>query len=68
MFTGLGSESPRDDGGGFNLFSQDGVSDVSKQTTGATGRVICMHGATLEVRYRSLLVYYVVALCCSLPC
>ncbi len=40
MFAGLGSESAHDDGGGFNLFSQDEAPNVSKTTTGATGMLL----------------------------
>ncbi|XP_064384063.1 uncharacterized protein LOC135333062 [Halichondria panicea] len=41
MFARLGSESAHDDGGGFNLFSQDEAPNVSKTTTGATDTDFC---------------------------
>ena len=74
MFAGLGSESAHDDGGGFNLFSQDEAPDVSKTTTGATGKLICMHGATFSMLYNRNALFTVCAvysssnLCCSLSC
>ena len=74
MFAGLGSESAHDDGGEFNLFSQDETPDVSKTTTGATGKLICIcMGLLLVCCIIEMLLLTVCAvysssnLCCSLP-